>query len=89
MLTWKEVINFAVKGNPNPDRKVEKREDITTSAGTFNCIVISQTISTKMMVRIKASSKECYAENVGMVRSESYNKKGKLLGYSELTKFNN
>jgi len=91
------TLSIGINSGPIPmkmnieitDRKVEKREDITTSAGTFNCIVISQTISTKMMVRIKASSKECYAENVGMVRSESYNKKGKLLGYSELTKFNN
>ena len=24
MLTWKEVINYAVKGNPKPDRRVEK-----------------------------------------------------------------
>lgn len=24
MITWKEVINFAVKGNPKPDRRVEK-----------------------------------------------------------------
>ncbi|MEN8788503.1 MAG: peptide-methionine (R)-S-oxide reductase MsrB [Flavobacteriaceae bacterium] len=26
MLTWKEVINYAVKGNPKPDRRVEKSE---------------------------------------------------------------
>lgn len=26
MLTWKEVINYAVKGNPEPDRRVEKTE---------------------------------------------------------------
>ena len=26
MLTWKEVINFAVKGNPKPDRRVEKTD---------------------------------------------------------------
>ena len=26
MLTWKEVINFSVKGNPTPDRRVEKKE---------------------------------------------------------------
>lgn len=71
------------------DRKVEKREDISTTAGTFDCIVITQTISAKLMIRVTASSKEWYAENVGMVRSESYNKKGKLMGYSELTKFNN
>ena len=26
MLTWKEVINFAVKGNPKPNRRVEKTD---------------------------------------------------------------
>lgn len=71
------------------DRKIGKREDLTTPAGTFDCIVLSQTIYTKMVMKITASSKEWYSENVGMVRSESYNKKGKLMGYSELTKFSN
>lgn len=81
---------MAVKMNIEiTDRKVEKREESTTPAGTFDCVVLSQTIYTKMMVKVTASSKEWYAENVGMVRSESYNKKGKLMGYSELTKFKN
>jgi len=26
MLTWKEVINFSVKGNPIPDKRVEKND---------------------------------------------------------------
>ena len=26
MLTWEEVINFSVKGNPTPDRRVAKTE---------------------------------------------------------------
>ena len=26
MLTWKEVIHFSVKGNPTPDKRVEKTE---------------------------------------------------------------
>ena len=26
MLTWKEIINFTVKGNPTPDKRVEKTE---------------------------------------------------------------
>ncbi len=26
MLTWKDIINFAVSGNPLPDRRVEKTE---------------------------------------------------------------
>lgn len=68
------------------DRKVEAREERTTPAGTFDCLRLTQHVSTKMMVKIEASSKEWYAEEVGMVRSESYNKKEKLTGYSELTK---
>ena len=27
MLTWKEVINFSVKGNPKPDLRVEKTDE--------------------------------------------------------------
>ncbi len=71
------------------DRKVEAKEDITTPAGTFNCIVLSQKVSTKMMIRVQGASKEWYSENIGLVRSESYNKKGKLMGYSVLTKLEN
>jgi peptide-methionine (R)-S-oxide reductase len=26
ILTWKDVINFCVKGNPEPDRRVEKND---------------------------------------------------------------
>ena len=26
MLTWKDVINFSVNGNPEPDRRIEKTE---------------------------------------------------------------
>lgn len=70
------------------DRKVEKKETITTPAGTFPCLVFSQSVSTKMVVNVNAVSKEWYAEKTGLVRSESYNKNGKLLGYSELTKLN-
>mgnify|MGYP000288928734 FL=1 len=27
MLTWKNIINFTTKGNPTPDRRVEKSEE--------------------------------------------------------------
>ncbi len=69
------------------NRKVEAIEDITTQAGTFECYKISYDISTKMLITIKASTVEWYAKNVGVVRSESYNKKGKLTGYTVLTGF--
>lgn len=67
------------------NRKIEGKESITTPAGTFDCVVLSQDIDTKFILKVQASSKEWYAENIGMIRSESYNKKGKLMGYSELT----
>ena len=69
------------------ERIVETREDMKTPAGTYNCLKLTQKVSTKMLFKIEASSKEWYAEEVGLVRSESYSKKGKLTGYSELTKF--
>jgi len=71
------------------NRKVEGKEQMTTEAGTFDCIVMSQNIKTKMMISIESNTKDWYAENVGLVRSESYNKKGKLTGYSVLTKLEN
>ncbi len=71
------------------DRVLKARETVTTPAGTFDCIVLSQKVSTKMMIKVQGSSKEWYAENIGIVRSESYNKKGKLMGYSVLTKLSN
>lgn len=67
------------------DRKIEAKEDRTTPAGTFKCLVLSQTTRTKMVMKMESTSKEWYAENIGMIRSETYNKKGKLMGYSELT----
>lgn len=68
------------------ERKIEARESKTTPAGTFDCLVLAQKISTKMFMNMESFSKEWYASEIGMIRSESYNKNGKLESYSELTK---
>ena len=68
------------------DRKVEALEQITTPAGTFDCIKITYSVETKFLFKVTGAAAEWYAPNVGMVRSESYDKKGKLSGYSLLTK---
>lgn len=70
------------------DRKVEGTETITTPAGTFDCIIISQSSETKMGMKVSGSSREWYAPEVGMVKQESYNKKGKKIASSLLTKLN-
>lgn len=71
------------------NRNVEANETITTPAGTFDCVVVSYDHETKMGMKISGKAKQWYAEDVGMVKSESYNKKGKLIGSSVLTAFNN
>lgn len=78
------IINMTVNVT---NRKVLSREELTTPAGTFNCYKITQDTDVKMMIAKTMTSIDYYAEGVGMVRSETYDKKGNLEGYTELTKF--
>ena len=69
------------------NRKVEKKESITTSAGTFDCYKISYDMDMKVMFKRSIKAVQWLAPGVGLVKSETYNQKGELEGYSELTKF--
>ncbi len=69
------------------NRNVQANETITTPAGTFDCVVITYDHETKMGMKISGKAKQWFAEDVGMVKFESYNKKGKLIGSSVLTQF--
>jgi co-chaperonin GroES (HSP10) len=69
------------------NRKVSGKETITTQAGTFECVVLSYNFETKMGIKISGTAKQWLAEGVGMVKQEDYNKKGKLMSWSELTAF--
>lgn len=72
------------------NRKVEKKEQITTPGGTFDCYVIYSETRTKMMMTNQVlPSRVWLAEGVGMVKQESYNKAGKLVGSTLLTEFKN
>lgn len=67
------------------NRKIEAIEKITTPAGTFDCYKISYDVETKMMFKIQTKGIDWIAKEVGTVRSESYDGKGKLTGYTVLT----
>lgn len=70
------------------NRKVEKKETVTTSAGSFECFVITeQTTSKTMGVNIEMSTRLWLSEGIGMVKHETYKKNGDLLSKSELTKY--
>lgn len=74
------------------ERKVDTKEMLTTKAGSFDCYKISQNTTVTMdMMGMKrtteTSSISWFAKGVGMVKTENYDKKGDLMGYSVLTSF--
>jgi hypothetical protein len=71
------------------NRKVEAVESVTTPAGTYECYKISSDIIMVMMFTIETKSVEWYAKNVGIVKSETYDKKGKIQGSMVLSSIKN
>ena len=70
------------------NRKVEKQENVTTPAGTFNCYVIySDYESNMMMVSQAFPSRLWLAEGVGMIKQETYKKNGEVMSNTILTSF--
>ncbi len=69
------------------NRKVEGFETITTPAGTFECVKISYDYDTKVaFVKKQGRSVEYLAKGVGLVKVESFDKKGKKESSQLLTK---
>ena len=59
--------------------KVVGREQLTTPAGTFDCYIVEQTYTAKMaFIKAKGSQKVWYARGIGTVKTETYDKRGKL-----------
>lgn len=66
--------------------KVEAIESITVPAGTYEAAKISQTLVSKTgFITIEMKSIQWMVRDIGAVRTETYNKKGKLVGYSVIT----
>ena len=86
-----KVSMGGIKMNTSVDlvnRKVEKQESVTTPAGTFECYVIySDNMMKAMMVNQTFPSRVWFAEGVGMIKQESYNKAGKSIGTTVLTAY--
>jgi hypothetical protein len=68
------------------NRKIEGTETIETEAGSFKCLKLTQTTEVKSkMINLETTSKEWFLPGFGVIRSESYDKKGNLSGYTVLT----
>jgi hypothetical protein len=82
IVTGMAMMNMTVKIY---NRKVAAIETVTTPAGTFEkCVKITYNAKTHMMFDAETTGIEWYAKNVGMVKSESYDAKGKKAGSSVL-----
>ena len=69
------------------NRKVEALEDVTTPAGTFTCYKVSEDVKSKIgFVNAQLHNIAWIVKDIGTIRSESYNKKGKLNSTTELIK---
>ncbi len=71
------------------NRTVHSDETISTPAGTFVCQKVTFDFDSKFgIIKLRGSGTEWYDKDKVVVKSESYNKKGKLIGYHELTAIN-
>ncbi len=67
------------------DTKVVAKEELTTPAGTFECYKVQSQVSGKAMgFKTESTVYNWYARNIGMIRTETYDKKGKLASSGEL-----
>lgn len=80
------VMNMKLK---TLNRKVEGYESVTTPAGTFDCFKITYDMEMKTIVNVNMKGTQWVAKNTGVVKSEQYDKKGNLTGYTLLSKFEN
>jgi len=67
------------------NRTIAAIENVTTPAGTYSCYKVTYDINSKFgFMKTEMKGIEWYSKDIGIVKSESYNKKGKLEGYSIL-----
>jgi len=67
--------------------KVEAIESITVPAGTFNAYKISSDFTSKTgFMTMNMKSIQWMVTEIGAVRTETYDKKGKLMGYTIVSK---
>jgi hypothetical protein len=67
------------------NRKVEALEDITVKAGIFKSYKFTSLVNASAMgIKSESNITEWYAKGVGIVKTENFDKSGKLQSYTEL-----
>ena len=76
MFTGKFVIK---------NRKVEAKENLTTSAGTFECYKISYDLDIDMIMKHSNKVIQWMSPNIGLIKSENLDSKGIMQNHRDLT----
>lgn len=84
MMNGMRVMSMVVRIT---ERSVDGTENVTTPFGSLECLKLSETAEVKSLMSTKSKSVMWLSKQKGMVKTESYNNKGKLEGYQLMTKF--
>ena len=80
------IMSMKVTGQ---ERSIVGTERIQTEAGSFDCFVMEETITTKaMMMKDVEKIKSWYAYGIGLVKEITYDKNGKLISTMILSEVN-
>ena len=80
------IMSMKVVGE---ERRIVGTEKIQTEAGLFDCFIMEETISTKvLMVKETEKIKSWYAYGIGLVKEITYDKHGKLISTMTLNEIN-
>jgi hypothetical protein len=80
------MIGMKVTGS---DRRIVGRETVQTEAGSYDCFILEETITTKsMMMKEVDKIKAWYAYGIGLVKEITYDKKGNLISTMILSEIN-
>ena len=80
------IISMKVLGK---ERSIVGTERIQTEAGSFDCFILEETITTKaMMISDVEKTRSWYAYGIGLVKEVTYDKKGNLISTMILKEVN-
>ena len=80
------IVNMKVTAE---DRKIVCKEKLQTAAGTYDCFIMDETITTNvMMTKEVEKTRSWYAHGIGLVKEITYDKNGKAVSTMVLDSVN-
>jgi hypothetical protein len=81
-----KIMNMKLTGQ---ERSIVGKETIQTEAGSSDCFILEETISTKLMlVKDVEKIRAWYAYGIGLVKEVTYDKRGNLISTMILNQVN-